>query len=644
MKKLFLVFALILILVSMACSGSSSFSESNDNDSKSATIDASGGEVETPSGDAKVEIPSGAVDNNTPITIAISSKTTPSGNLTKSYEYGPEGKTFSKPVTISIQYDPDKIPDSLNQADLKLARLSGSNVWEVISDSTVDMTNHIVSGQTNHFSTYSVVANTTGETTYTISGTVGGVWQAGVTITLGGAGAASTLTDSSGNYSFAGLVDGDYTIEPSLAGYTFSPLSTPVTVSGSNNTGIDFTAMASPTPTYAIYGTVSGAVQAGVTITLSSSTGSTTTLTDFTGFYTFTGLADGNYTVTSSLTGYRFSPTSQNVTISGINLGVSFTAILHPIESHIISGTVSGEVQSDVIITLTGTGSTSTRTDAVGNYSFIDATNGNYTITPSLAGCGFTPTSISVTVNNADVTKRNFNATANGVSTATNLIVRNYDSLNYESNPILIWDPVMGAKSYNIYCQVIKNGTQLYPYSFVVQKDFDGQLITNLTDLNPGSNVFAFVENNTVKRSYNCYLRGVNLDGIEMGLSNVVSFEDRVSPQVTSATASQSLAAGAVVTSLSMCFSEPMNNDSAINAEYWTLNAAAFSGAVPTIGNISYSTSTWCATATLSGTGGTLVTQAAQSPIALLRLETGIKDISGNNLIPYTVTFDVETP
>jgi len=63
------------------------------------------------------------------------------------------------------------------------------------------------------------------QATYTISGTVSGSVAAGVMITLNGTNVGSAITDLSGNYTFAGLVSGTYTVSASLDGYTFtSPL------------------------------------------------------------------------------------------------------------------------------------------------------------------------------------------------------------------------------------------------------------------------------------------------------------------------------------------------------------------------------------------------------------------------------------
>ena len=60
---------------------------------------------------------------------------------------------------------------------------------------------------------------------------------------------------------------------------------------------------------FSISGTVSGDVSSGVTMTLSGTSSGTTT-TDVNGNYTFSGLADGSYTITPSLSGYVFNSVS----------------------------------------------------------------------------------------------------------------------------------------------------------------------------------------------------------------------------------------------------------------------------------------------------------------------------------------------
>src|SRR6266576_191097 len=165
-------------------------------------------------------------------------------------------------------------------------------------------------------------------TTYSISGTISpNAGGSGATVTLSGAASATSTTNTSGSYTFTGLVNGTYAVTPSNTGYTFSPGSQSVTISGSNVIGVNFTATGLPGTTYSISGTISpNAGGSGATVTLSGAASATTT-TNTSGSYTFTGLVNGTYAVTPSNTGYTFSPGSQSVTISGSNvIGLNFTA------------------------------------------------------------------------------------------------------------------------------------------------------------------------------------------------------------------------------------------------------------------------------------------------------------------------------
>ena len=86
-------------------------------------------------------------------------------------------------------------------------------------------------------------------TTYSIAGMVispgtgmMGSGLAGVTITLTGAGSGTTTTTETGKFVINGLTSGDYTITPGKSGYTFSPVSSAQTISGSDIMDVMFTA------------------------------------------------------------------------------------------------------------------------------------------------------------------------------------------------------------------------------------------------------------------------------------------------------------------------------------------------------------------------------------------------------------------
>jgi hypothetical protein len=72
-----------------------------------------------------------------------------------------------------------------------------------------------------------------------VSGNAG---VADATVNYRGSASGSVTADGSGNYAIP-LANGNYTITPSLNGYTFVPVSQAVTVSGSDITGVNFTAV-----------------------------------------------------------------------------------------------------------------------------------------------------------------------------------------------------------------------------------------------------------------------------------------------------------------------------------------------------------------------------------------------------------------
>ncbi|MRR18370.1 MAG: hypothetical protein EG826_18160, partial [Deltaproteobacteria bacterium] len=246
--------------------------------------------------------------------------------------------------------------------------------------------------------------------TYSLSGTVSGVVQAGVLITLGGDATGTAITDAGGNYGFPGLPAGNYNVTPSRTGYDFTPSTRLVTVSG-NSTGNNFTAAPTPEPTYTISGTVSGAIIEGVTIQLTGAATASTS-TDASGNYSFSGIHNGNYTITPSKDGYTFNPASTAVTVNGADrTGNNFVATKIP-GKYTVSGTVSGDILGGVTITLSGGASGSTTTNASGNYSFSNISEGSIcTVTPSAPGYTFTPASRGVTVT-GDITVGDFAAAA----------------------------------------------------------------------------------------------------------------------------------------------------------------------------------------------------------------------------------------
>jgi Leucine-rich repeat (LRR) protein len=132
------------------------------------------------------------------------------------------------------------------------------------------------------------------------------------------------------------------------------------------------------------------------------------TTTDVTGSYTLLDLPPASYTLTASLPGHAFIPTSQDVTI--INTDIT-GADFHEVFS--ISGriTVAGNPLAGVIVSDNSGHSTFTAAD--GTYTLTGLVPGDYIVTPTMPGCTFTPPSLSVTITNTNVSGQDFIVTLN---------------------------------------------------------------------------------------------------------------------------------------------------------------------------------------------------------------------------------------
>lgn len=86
----------------------------------------------------------------------------------------------------------------------------------------------------------------------------------------------------------------------------------------------------------------------------------------------------------------------------------SYLQLARGASKYSISGKVSG---SAATLTLSGTASGQTKTDASGNYSFSNLTKGSYLVAPSQSGFAFSPSTATETIKNASISGVNFTGT-----------------------------------------------------------------------------------------------------------------------------------------------------------------------------------------------------------------------------------------
>ncbi len=130
----------------------------------------------------------------------------------------------------------------------------------------------------------------------------------------------------------------------------------------------------------------------GVSVTLGGAQAATTT-TDANGFYAFRNITrGGNYTVTPTLAGRTFSPATRNINNLLGTAAASFSAavVTVGINGRVVDVNNPSVGLGSVTVTLSGSASGSTTTDALGNYAFTNLTpGGNYTVTPARTNCEF---------------------------------------------------------------------------------------------------------------------------------------------------------------------------------------------------------------------------------------------------------------
>ena len=202
-----------------------------------------------------------------------------------------------------------------------------------------------------------------------------------------------------GSYKFENVLDGSYTVTPVKAGSTFYPDHQDIVVSGAD------VVVDTMYEVWVVSGYIVDEFDAGiegVTVALTGDKSDSTT-TDAHGFYSFSNIVNGSYTVTPTKSGLEFTPDHEDVVVDDAD------EVVDDIEGGAIKWTISGYIldgDSDgienVTVTLSGDDNDSDTTDAHGYYEF-SMPDGDYTLTPTLAHYSFTADHEDITVAGDDV-------------------------------------------------------------------------------------------------------------------------------------------------------------------------------------------------------------------------------------------------
>ena len=342
--------------------------------------------------------------------------------------------------TVFNDLDQDGVKDSnetgiggvkltLSNGDISYTDVNGSYTFDFLADGTYSITETQPSGFTSYTADTITGVIVAGGSTQTvdfadfgegsITGTVyldqnGNTTQDGtegglnsVTVTLknsSGTTVSTTTTDSEGRYDFSNVTPGAYWVEQTLpSGYTnTSAQNVSINLGASKKVEVNFGDIGTGIITGTVFDDLNGnATQevaedglSGVTLTLTDSSGSSsTTTTDSDGFYQFTALTSGTYSVTETDPSSYSSDTSNTQTaviVNGGSAGVHFadrkTGSLSGFTFADLNGDGTFDADdvgiSGITITLTDRdGDTFSATTANnGSYQFLNVDPGSYTV------------------------------------------------------------------------------------------------------------------------------------------------------------------------------------------------------------------------------------------------------------------------
>ncbi|MFN2511680.1 MAG: Calx-beta domain-containing protein [Pyrinomonadaceae bacterium] len=380
----------------------------------------------------------------------------------------------NKPVTVLV------IGDTLNEADetfpVNLTNPTNATVTDnqglgtITNDDPVPTGNLEIRGRTVDDSARSI---------------------SGVIIFLSGAASGTTTTDSNGNYSFANLSAGDYTVAPSISNYSFSPANQTF-----NNLSVDRIANFVGTQTaVSITGRVTDSNDIGLgavslSLTRNGIPGETAS-TDGLGNYGFGNLSAGtNYVVMSA---GSFTPSLLTFNNLSVNATANFKALpISPPTSGVITGRVTdanGNPLTKVTLTLSGPITGVASTDSAGNYAFINLTpGGNYTVTIQNSQYVFAPSRADFF--NLD-TSQTFNPTAAPVAVPEPTPSANDDfsSATRDSDKWSLGTQTQPPQSFDPQVNVSQASGQLVitPLTQAAGLHYNGYVSANAFDITNGS-------------------------------------------------------------------------------------------------------------------------------------------------------------
>lgn len=120
-----------------------------------ATVTTQGGTFTFQNGAVTLAVPAGAVSSPVAMTVVEDTDPPPAAPAGyqisgKVYRLGPVGVTFAQPVTVTLKYDPGKLPSFAMSGDLAVLQ-RGTGAWSGLSDVAVNVAAGTISGKAASF-------------------------------------------------------------------------------------------------------------------------------------------------------------------------------------------------------------------------------------------------------------------------------------------------------------------------------------------------------------------------------------------------------------------------------------------------------------------------------------------------------------
>ncbi|MFC2038520.1 hypothetical protein ACFLUG_01975 [Chloroflexota bacterium] len=103
-----------------------------------------------------------ALENMTAVVVSEPTSPPPGGAIALAVDFGPDGASFTPPITLVMNYDPATLPEGIDGEGLFIAYWDGSE-WLALP-SVLDIEAHRITAQVSHFTEFAVVGSFTGET------------------------------------------------------------------------------------------------------------------------------------------------------------------------------------------------------------------------------------------------------------------------------------------------------------------------------------------------------------------------------------------------------------------------------------------------------------------------------------------------